>query len=374
MKQIFPVGYHKVHPLKIIDYQLNRWHSMGFYNLSDIKKLGATIRGLDDWKARMIEMAGHKLEQKSLMEAAMYYRGAEFFTAPDDADKLRLYEKFRRFFYQSIGEESEQCEYVPYATGFLPAMRFKAVGKKLDTLLIFGGFDSFMEEFYHMAHYLAAQGIEVIYFEGPGQGETLKDYGLHMIYEWEKPTKAVLDYFQLEEASLLGISMGGWWCIRAAAFEPRIKRVIALGVAYDYMEVLPPLGQKIIRFLMQFKGFMNAMARIKMKFIPQERWSINNLMYLTGTQNPMDASEAILKMNKDNISSEFVRQDVLLLSGAKDHFIPVKMHHLQMQALKNARSLEGHIFTNKDAAEDHCMVGNIGLALDTILHWIKNHL
>ena len=53
-----------------------------------------------------------------------------------------------------------------------------------------------------------------------------------MDYEWGKPVKAVLDYFDLDNVTWLGISMGGWFCFRAAAFEPRINRVIASSVSF----------------------------------------------------------------------------------------------------------------------------------------------
>ncbi len=368
----FPKGYHKVHPLKIIDYQLNRWYSLGFFELNDIKKLGASIRGLDDWKSKMVEMGDLKLKEKDKLSAAMYYRGAEFFTEPNDPDKLRLYKKFKWFFYQSKSIDRTKLTKIPYENAFITAMHFKSKIPKKGTLLIFGGFDSFMEEFYNMAQSFANEGTEVICFEGPGQGEPLKNHGLKMIMDWEKPTRAILNHFDLKEASLMGISMGGWWAIRAAAFEPRITKVIALGVGYDYLEILPKWGKKLLLYFMKFKGFMNRMARLKMKLIPQERWSINNLMYLTGAKTPMEASQIILRMNKENIASEKVTQDVLLLSGAKDHFIPVKMHHFQVKALKNAKSVTDYIFTKKEDAEDHCMVGNIGLAVDTVSKWLKS--
>ena len=61
---------------------------------------------------------------------------------------------------------------------------------------------------------------------------------------------------------------------------------------------------------------------------------------------------------------------MLILTGAEDHFIPLKMHHLQMAALTQARSLTARIFTRADHAENHCQVGNIGLALEVMRHWI----
>jgi len=32
----FPVGYRDIHRIKIVNYQLNRWHSLGYYRLEDL--------------------------------------------------------------------------------------------------------------------------------------------------------------------------------------------------------------------------------------------------------------------------------------------------------------------------------------------------
>ncbi len=32
----FPVGYHDIHRIKIVNYQLNRWHSLGYCRLEDL--------------------------------------------------------------------------------------------------------------------------------------------------------------------------------------------------------------------------------------------------------------------------------------------------------------------------------------------------
>jgi len=72
---------------------------------------------------------------------------------------------------------------------------------------------------------------------GAGAGGTRKDFHLFWDQEWEKPTGAVLDYFARDDATLYGISMGGYLCLRAAAFEPRIKRVVFSGGAVDYGEI-----------------------------------------------------------------------------------------------------------------------------------------
>ncbi len=86
---------------------------------------------------------------------------------------------------------------------------------------------------------------------------------------------------------------------------------------------------------------------------------------------PMDAFDILLQLNKKNIHSELVKQDVLFLHGRNDHFVPFKMYGMQMKALKNARSLTGRVFTKQEHAQNQCQIGNIELALDTIIKWIE---
>jgi hypothetical protein len=103
----------------------------------------------------------------------------------------------------------------------------------------------------------------------------------------------------------------------------------------------------------------------------QERRGINNLMYITKTTTPMDATDILLQFNEHNLHSECVKQDVLILTGAEDHFIPLRMHYKQVNALKNAKSVTARIFTKEDQAQNHCQIGNIGLALDVMEKWMK---
>jgi len=93
-------------------------------------------------------------------------------------------------------------------------------------------------------------------------------------------------------------------------------------------------------------------------------------MYITQKDDVLDASNALLEFNAENLQSGRVTQDVLILTGAEDHFIPLKLHHLQVQALTNANSVTEKIFGPETQGHNHCQVGNIGLALDTMLSWL----
>lgn len=369
----FPVGYHKLHKTKIIDYQLNRWYALGYARLQDMQAAAARIGGLADWKDVMIQLAETALAEGRLLNGAFYYRAAEFFTHPTDPDKQRLYQRFLDLFYNElfVDEPWERYE-IPYAQAYLPALRLPArTTPKTGTLVIHGGFDSFIEEFTSIAHTFCDLGYDVILFDGPGQGGALKVHGLPITYAWEKPAGAVLDFFDLHDVTWLGISMGGWLCFRAAAHEPRIRRVIALSIAYDYMKIPPPIVEKFARWLFRHPQLMQTLTEWKMKRMPQEKWGIDNLQYITQTPTPLDAALALTEFNAENLHSAQVTQDVLILTGAEDHFVPLKLHRLQVAALTNAHSLTERIFTEADQAQNHCQVGNIGLALDVMAEWLS---
>ncbi len=58
------------------------------------------------------------------------------------------------------------------------------------------------------------------------------------------------------------------------------------------------------------------------------------------------------------------------MEGGNDHFVPFKMHDLQLKALNNSRSVSDVVFTKESHAQNHCQIGNIGLALDTMIKWL----
>lgn len=369
----FPVGYHALHKTKIIEYQLNRWHSLGYARLEDMQEAGRKIRNFDDWERVMTALAETAEAEDRWVNAAFYYRAAEFFVLSSDPDKERLYDRFSDIFYnKAFTGEAFGRHQVPYEGKSLPAIRVPpAPGPVKGSIIIHGGFDSFIEEWYSCATFFAAHGYEVILFEGPGQGAALKKAGLPLTHEWEKPVRAVLDHFRLDNVTLLGISMGGWMCFRAAAYEPRITRVIASSIAFDYLQFLPAPARIFFGYLFRFRGLMDRIAAMKMNASFQERWGINNLMYITKSQTPMDATDVLLRFSETNQHPDLVKQDVLILTGAEDHFIPLRMHDKQVNALTNARSVTARIFTREDQAQNHCQIGNIGLALGVMREWIE---
>ncbi len=369
----FPVGYKSFHKRQLFNFQLNRPYSFGYGRFNDLKEAGLKIKTFGDWKNEMQNQADKAVAEERWLNAAFYYRAAEFYTKTSQPEKEILYNHFVQLFYDRIIRPEVETHKVPYEKGFLPALRVPPKNHKKGALVIHGGFDSLIEEFYSIMIYFSNQGYDVIGFEGPGQGGALRLYGLPITYEWEKPLKAILDYFKVEEATLLGLSMGGWLCLRASAFEPRIKRVIASGHAIDYLKSMNPLLRTVHLWCMDHcRKFMDRMATLKFeKREGMGSWLVDHLKFITQKTKPLDAMEFYLELNEQNIHSERVKQDVLLLTGRKDHFIPFKMHPMQVRALVNAQSVTDRVFSEAEQAHNHCQIGNIPLALETMTGWIE---
>jgi len=312
------------------------------------------------------------LRRNNLMHAAFFYRAEEFYTIPARRREA-LYERFSELFYRAFAEDGIDTHEVRYQGAFLHAMRLRRSGRgpHRGTIVLHGGFDSFIEEFYSMMRFLADAGYDVIGFDGPGQGASRRRHGVVFDYRWEQPMSAILDHFAVEDVTVIGLSLGGWLCLRASAFEKRIARVIPNGHAYDQYKIPSLIAQKLMTlFNTRFKDSSNRIATKNIEKGGMEGWQMSNLMYITEIEPPMSAFDYAMQLNEENLHCELVDQDVLLLTSREDHFIPYKLHNRQVQLLANARSLTDRVFTKAESAQNHCQIGNIGLALQVMDDWI----
>ena len=370
----FPVGYQNLHEQANINFQLNRLITNGG-RLEEIQKLAPKIKDFNDWKRELVAIAEQALSEDRTLNAAMYYRAAEFFVAPKDPDKEILYKKFIELFYTVYENALDEKVEIPYENSFLPGIHLSNEEKK-GTVVIHGGYDSFLEELYILGSYIRDSGYEVILFEGPGQGAALKKYNFSMTHEWEKPVKAVLDYFKLDNVILIGISLGGYLGLRAAAFEPRISKVVAFDIIYDFFQVLLYAGGPRVREMVESfldtnqVDTLNKVAERMMKNDLLVNWGLNHGMHVFGVNSPFEFLEKARLFSTADISDK-ITCDVLLLAGTNDHFIPIEMFYKQIEALKNVKSLTCRMFTEKEHAANHCQIGNYKLVLDFMLNWME---
>ncbi len=373
------MAYKQFVPLTNMNFQFNRVNTYGEEACREEELWEIAPRlsefNFEVWYKEWHALALRAEAESRFMHAAYYHRMSEFFLPDDVPEKISTYQDFRRCFYQAAGEDQIEHFEIPYEGGRLPAMRIKAPEEK-GVIIIHGGFDSFMEEFYLQLKNMPEKGYTFIVFEGPGQGRTLRE-GMKMPHEWEKPVSAVLDHFQLENAVLIGISLGGYLALRAATFEPRISRVVAYDVVYDafscFTNHLPE------PFKTQFREMVTSGKNEDVNNLLEEfrltddlvDWGLTHGMFITGTESPYDYFRYWTKFNTKDISP-LIKQDVLLLAGENDHFIPVEMFHKQKEALVNARSVHGRVFTADEGGDQHCQVGNLELVWDEIMTWLDS--
>ncbi|MBR9922208.1 MAG: alpha/beta fold hydrolase [Bacteroidetes bacterium] len=366
-----PLGYFSFHSKAFINYQLNRCYSLGYARKQDLENAGKQLRTLGDAYTVFRRFSDEARGEGRLKNAASYLRLAEFFLDPADSNKGAVYEEYVQLFDEAFLDEDYVRLGVPYGESNLHCLHFPPRKQEVKGyLLAIGGFDSLIEEFFCFWKYFAEAGYHVLAFEGPGQGGTLRKHGLVFDHDYEKPVAAVLDHFNIDRASLIGISMGGYWAIRAAAFEKRIRRVIAFPPVYDWMELTNNFNRSLVGRMMKMPGFMNFSIRLKM-MSGLLKHAVNQARYISGGKEPIDAVRWMLGMNKEHLHSWEVDQDVFLATGENDAFQPPLLLQKQEAALSLARSVTTRVFRKDEHADQHCQIGNVQLALDTINNWLE---
>ena len=370
-----PVVTESFHREPFFDYQIVRAMAEGHARAEDLRAAAAQVQTPADMVEAFTAQANTAADEARWDNAAFYLRIAEFFTPRGSPEQLQAYRTFLEWFDRGFGDLGFVRHRIAYGDGSLPALHVRGPEPTKGRVVVFGGFDSLIEEFVSIWGSIAAAGYEVVAFDGPGQGGARALYGLPFSHDWEKPVGAVLDHFGFDDVSLVGISMGGYWAIRAAAFEPRVRRVVAWPPVYDWLHQLPRWVRPLVRVMVRFRWFMNVAIRLKMRLAPIMRHAIAQAMYLQGLDlqrgdPPIEAVHWLLGMNEDHLSSARVTADTLLLGGARDTFQPPRLLHAQAAALTSARSVTTRIFTEAEHAAGHVQMGNLGLAVDEVIAWL----
>lgn len=100
------------------------------------------------------------------------------------------------------------------------------------------GLDSTKEELLTFEMNFLDRGMAVLAFDGPGQGEAEYDFPIR--YDYEGVVGPVIDWLSKRDdvdtnrIGVWGISLGGYYAPRAAAFEKRIKACIANCGPYNW--------------------------------------------------------------------------------------------------------------------------------------------
>ncbi len=299
------------------------------------------------------------------LRAHNYWRTAEFLLKPEDIRRPLAWTSQTEAFdrgLQALGIAHERTS-VAYEKGALRAIFYPGpAGWETKPLIVFvGGEDSTLEELYFALVPAAyRRGYGVLTYEGPGQGAALREYGLFFTPEWEKPNAAVLDAYLNTHSKppsivLVGMSMGGYFAPRAAAFEPRIEGVVSFDVCYDFLDIAR-----------HYAALARAPATSGSSgvsgLIDSVRWTFG----VQTLEEILDRSSAYRLADV----AHRISGDVLILVGAEDEFIPVAQAAAYVDALTGARSVEKVVYDRASGGAEHCQEGASTLWHETFFDWL----
>jgi 2,6-dihydroxypseudooxynicotine hydrolase len=201
--------------------------------------------------------------------AAVTYHFAKFLFVDNIAQMKAAHAKAVEYHKLALPHLNPPGEYlrIPYQGKDLAAVLRKPVGAaggaRLDrsqsgqrppVVVMVMGLDSAKEEMVAYEDTFLARGMATLTFDGPGQGEAEYDFPIRGDYE--VVVKAVIDWLETRQdvdarrIGLWGVSLGGYYAPRAAAFEKRVAACIALAGPYDWLGIwdrLPELTRAAFR-------------------------------------------------------------------------------------------------------------------------------
>ena len=170
-------------------------------------------------------------------------------------------------------------------------------GPAVPLVVLIPGLDSTKEEFFIWESVFLSRGMATLSLDGPGQGET--GFALHIRPDYEVAVAAILDAvadrreLDLDRVGAAGVSLGGYYVVRAAAFEPRLRAIASVSGPFDaaaQWDVMPGLTREAF-------------------------------IHHTGAGSAQEGRDRAAALNLDGVAQR-VRQPCLVLTGRRDRVIP----------------------------------------------------
>lgn len=219
---------------------------------------------------------------------------------------------------------------IPYNGGTLYGnLRAPNGIKTPPVVILIMGLDSAKEEMFYNEQLFLDRGMATLTFDGPGQGEA--EYDLSICPEYEKPVQAVIEFTKTRKdldggsIGLWGVSMGGYYAPRAAAFCKNLKGCIALSGPFDLAlcyDSLPELTRTCFN-------------------------------YRSGGVDEKSIREIASRMTLKDVAEQ-IECPLFIVSGSLDRVIPSEHAFMLEKAAKNASEIKhlavadgGHVVNNR---------------------------
>lgn len=312
-----------------------------------------TARETAELAQRELEAGHRNTAMKAFFRSCSYYRHSEFFLHSFDPRREEAYARGTTSFQMGVELSNGVLEriHVPFGDitmdGYI--MRPDNTGEKRPTVLFLGGADSWAEELIFLGgNQFPDRGINVVVVDTPGRGSSLRFKKLYSRPDYEVPVAAVLDYLETrsdvdaDRIGLAGVSFGGYYAPRAAAFEPRVKAVAAWcgtwSILRDFYEFYPPLQEQ--------------------------------LQWLSGSKDDAEAREKLAEFTLDGVA-EKINVPVYVMHGTRDIIMDIKGARQFIGAL-TVDDVTAHIYDG--AGSLHCSYDYLAVAVARLTDWFADRL
>jgi dienelactone hydrolase len=325
-------------------------------------KMGERLTELareDEQRGRMIS-AGEKLAR-----AAIYLLTAERMQSHSSPGRAQLYARLQHIFARAMALTGANCERVeiPYAGAHLAGLYVRAEGVSgaAPILVQINGLDSTkeMKYFVGLPQWLARRGVSSLVLDQPGTGEALRLHDMKAVYNSEVWASPVVDYLQTRAdvdgrlIGLEGVSLGGYYCPRAVAFEPRFALGVCWGANHDWRDVQKKRLQR--------EG----------SFPVPHYWE--HVCWVWGGKNVAEFMQIAENVHLDGVLDR-IRVPFLVAHGEKDSQIPLHWAERTYEQLINSPKRELKIFTEREGGVQHSSFDNSANAGAYIADWVAENL
>ncbi len=255
--------------------------------LADFEEVTASLERWQDWcdawsrRAAWHEQLGKESLREGyrlsagehLVRAAIYYHFAKFVFV-QDLDQMRAAHMKAVECYRDgvalLRPHPGKRVAIPFEGRTIFGVLRGSGSPATPVVIMAPGLDSTKEELHAYEEPFLARGIATLAIDGPGQGEA--EYEIPICGDYERAAKAVCDWIETRSdldasrIAIWGVSLGGYYAPRAAAYEKRIKACIALSGPFEWDRIwdgLPDLTRETFR--VRSHAASEAQARIKAK-------------------------------------------------------------------------------------------------------------
>jgi len=299
------------------------------------------------------------------VRAGNYMLTAERLLAHGSEGRVALYERFQEYFYKGLELSGSKAELVtiPYGDDHLTGIFYPAEGVEgpQPVLVQLNGLDSTkeMKLLVGLPRWLAQRGIASLVVDQPGTGDALRLRNLTARYDAEHWASKIVDYLETRDdvdskrIGCEGVSLGGYYCPRAVAFEPRFAMGVCWGANHDWRDV------------------QKRRKAAEGNFPVPHYWS--HVRWVFGAETDEEFMEKAENMHLDGVLDR-VKVPFLVTHGKEDSQIPLKWAHVTYDALVNSPKRELKIFDERTGGVQHSSFDNSANAGAYIVDWVAEQL